>query len=191
MALDPPLLSLINSPDHPDSYPTEMPINNKEDPFNNDCCSIGDTEVAAKLPVEDISCPVLYSEREIVTHIISVDDDPSLNPWTFRALFIGLGLSAFGGSLGMFISRPASALCFLYRTAEIYYFKPVGIRDNHIHSARSSRRQQTIGISLMFLAIISYILGSATEIFIPRHGPFRFLNPVSYNVIGSSCLTPL
>ncbi|KAG1861314.1 OPT oligopeptide transporter protein-domain-containing protein [Suillus subluteus] len=50
---------------------------------------------------------VLQNEREIATHIISMDDDPSLNPWTFRTFFIGLGLSASGGSL-----------------AQIYYFKP-------------------------------------------------------------------
>ena len=43
---------------------------------------------------------VLQNERDIVTHIISVDDDPSLNPWTFRSFFIGLGLSTFGGVLG-------------------------------------------------------------------------------------------
>ncbi len=43
---------------------------------------------------------VLQNERDIVTHIISVHDDPSLSPWTFRSFFIGLGLSAFGGVLG-------------------------------------------------------------------------------------------
>jgi hypothetical protein len=43
---------------------------------------------------------VLRNERDIVTHIISVEDDPSLNPWTFRSFFIGIGLSAFGGVLG-------------------------------------------------------------------------------------------
>ncbi|KAF8271274.1 OPT oligopeptide transporter [Lactarius quietus] len=50
---------------------------------------------------------VLRTERDIVTRVISVDDDPSLSPWTFRSFFIGFGLSAFGGVL-----------------AEIYYFKP-------------------------------------------------------------------
>jgi len=40
------------------------------------------------------------NERDIVTHVISVQDDPSLNPWTFRSFFIGIGLSAFGGILG-------------------------------------------------------------------------------------------
>ena len=43
---------------------------------------------------------VLRNERDIVTHVISVYDDPSLNPWTFRSFFIGFGLSAFGGVLG-------------------------------------------------------------------------------------------
>ncbi|KZV86717.1 OPT superfamily oligopeptide transporter [Exidia glandulosa HHB12029] len=50
---------------------------------------------------------VIEDERQLVTHVISIDDDPSLSPWTFRAWVIGLGLSAFGGVL-----------------AEIYYFKP-------------------------------------------------------------------
>ncbi|KAG2157244.1 OPT oligopeptide transporter protein-domain-containing protein [Suillus clintonianus] len=90
---------------------------------------------------------VLQNEREIVTHVISVDDDPSLNPWTLRAFFIGLGLSAFGGSL-----------------AQIYYFKP-----------------QTVLVSVMFLAIISYVIGFAMETFIPRHGLLRYLNPGPFN----------
>ncbi|KAG2157254.1 OPT oligopeptide transporter protein-domain-containing protein [Suillus clintonianus] len=90
---------------------------------------------------------VLQNEREIATHVISVDDDPSLNPWTLRALFIGLGLSAFGGSL-----------------AQIYYFKP-----------------QTVFVSVMFLAIISYVIGFAMETFIPRHGLLRYLNPGPFN----------
>lgn len=44
---------------------------------------------------------VLQDERDIATHVISVSDDPSLSPWTFRAFFIGIGLSAFGGVLGV------------------------------------------------------------------------------------------
>ncbi|KIK49245.1 hypothetical protein CY34DRAFT_20247 [Suillus luteus UH-Slu-Lm8-n1] len=90
---------------------------------------------------------VLQNEREIATHVISVDDDPSLSPWTFRVAFISLGLSAFGGSL-----------------AQIYYFKP-----------------QTVGVSSLFLAIISYVIGIAMETFIPRHGVFRYLNPGPFN----------
>ncbi|KAG1772814.1 OPT oligopeptide transporter protein-domain-containing protein [Suillus occidentalis] len=90
---------------------------------------------------------VLQNEREIATHVISVDDDPSLSPWTFRVAFIGLGLSAFGGSL-----------------AQIYYFKP-----------------QTVGVSSLFLAIISYVIGIAMETCIPRNGVFRYLNPGPFN----------
>ncbi|KAL5523449.1 hypothetical protein ACEPAG_7622 [Sanghuangporus baumii] len=90
---------------------------------------------------------VLSDARDLVTHVISVDDDPTLNPWTFRTLVIGLGLSTFGGVL-----------------AEIYYFKP-----------------QTVLVSTMFLAIISYVLGIAMETFIPTRGWFRYLNPGPFN----------
>ncbi|KAG1732197.1 OPT oligopeptide transporter protein-domain-containing protein [Suillus paluster] len=90
---------------------------------------------------------VLSNELDVATHVISLDDDPTLNPWTFRAFFIGLGLSAFGGVL-----------------AEIYYFKP-----------------QTVLVSLMFLAVISYVIGVFMETFIPRRGFFRYLNPGPFN----------
>lgn len=90
---------------------------------------------------------VLNSEYELVSHVVSTDDDPSLNPWTFRSVFIGLGLSAFSSAL-----------------AEIYYFKP-----------------QTLTVSPMFLAIISYVIGTAMDTFIPRRGIFSWLNPHPFN----------
>jgi hypothetical protein len=43
----------------------------------------------------DSSIGVLDSERDIATNIISVHDDPNLNPWTLRTFVIGFGLSAF------------------------------------------------------------------------------------------------
>lgn len=49
----------------------------------------------------DSDSVVLSTELDIATHIVSVHDDPTLNPWTIRAFVIGLGLSAFGGVLGM------------------------------------------------------------------------------------------
>jgi hypothetical protein len=48
----------------------------------------------------DIDFGVLDSERDIATNIITVHDDPTLNPWTLRAFVLGFGLSAFGGVLG-------------------------------------------------------------------------------------------
>ncbi|KAF8843591.1 OPT superfamily oligopeptide transporter [Paxillus ammoniavirescens] len=106
-----------------------------------------DVEASSTEPNDSGSDVVLHDERGIVTHVISVDDDLSLNPWTFRSFSIGLGLSAFGGSL-----------------AEIYYFKPI-----------------TILVSLMFLAIISYVIGLAMETLIPRRGLLRYLNPHPFN----------
>ncbi|EJU00895.1 oligopeptide transporter [Dacryopinax primogenitus] len=87
------------------------------------------------------------SDKELITQVISTEDDPSLNPWTFRMWFVGLGLSVFGGVL-----------------AEIYYFKP-----------------QTVLVSVMFLAIISYVLGEGLAVFIPRRGIFKWLNPGPFN----------
>ncbi|RFU28658.1 hypothetical protein B7463_g7691, partial [Scytalidium lignicola] len=48
--------------------------------------------------------------EEIALYALHVDDDPSLNPWTFRMWFLGLGLSCFSAVL-----------------ATIYQFKPQGI----------------------------------------------------------------
>jgi hypothetical protein len=84
------------------------------------------TDVESTQEPEDGDDLVLADERDIATHVITIEDDPSANPWTFRSFFIGIGLSAFGGVL-----------------AEIYYFKP-----------------QTVLVSTMFLAIISYVVRS-------------------------------
>jgi len=54
----------------------------------------------ATVDADSEEATVLSNERDIATHVISVDDDPTLNPWTFRAFFLGIGLSAFGGVLG-------------------------------------------------------------------------------------------
>ncbi|KAF9036163.1 OPT oligopeptide transporter [Panaeolus papilionaceus] len=112
----------------------------------HDLKSSGDIDYASDLDSSS-SVAVLDNERDIATHIISVQDDPTLNPWTFRAFVIGIGLSAFGGVL-----------------AQIYYFKP-----------------QTVLVSTMFLAIMSYILGIAMEVLIPRRGLLRYLNPHPFN----------
>ena len=50
---------------------------------------------------------VVHNAADIVTQVLSLEDDPSLNPWTFRMWFLGLGLSVFGATL-----------------QEIFYFKP-------------------------------------------------------------------
>jgi hypothetical protein len=35
--------------------------------------------------------------RDLVTQILLVEDDPTLNPWTFRMWLIGIGISVFAG----------------------------------------------------------------------------------------------
>lgn len=59
-----------------------------------------DVEIASGDHDDESHFTVLENERDIATHVITVHDDPSLNPWTLRAFIIGIGLSAFGGVLG-------------------------------------------------------------------------------------------
>ncbi len=40
--------------------------------------------------VEDAEVTHLDTAEDIVTTVIDVDDDPTLNPWTFRMFFIGI-----------------------------------------------------------------------------------------------------
>jgi hypothetical protein len=54
----------------------------------------------------DWNAPAETAE-DLITEVIHAEDDPKLNPWTFRMWFLGLGLSSFGGVL-----------------STIYYFKP-------------------------------------------------------------------
>jgi hypothetical protein len=37
--------------------------------------------------------------REIVAEVLTAEDDPTVNPWTFRMWFIGIGLSVFASTM--------------------------------------------------------------------------------------------
>ncbi|KAJ5131603.1 OPT superfamily oligopeptide transporter [Penicillium atrosanguineum] len=98
---------------------------------------------------------VISSADEIVTHVIRVEDDPTVSPWSFRMVFLvadqnalGAGLSIFGGVL-----------------QEIFYFKP-----------------QTILVSQVFLTVVAYVLGAGMAYAIPRKGKLgRYFNPGPFN----------
>ena len=68
-------------------------------------------EIISAHDSDKIDFGVLDSERDIATNIITVHDDPTLNPWTLRAFVLGFGLSAFGGVLGKF------TLAFVFSSA--------------------------------------------------------------------------
>ncbi|KAI6425854.1 hypothetical protein MCOR21_007021 [Pyricularia oryzae] len=99
--------------------------------------------------VEDNGREKVSANMEVVAlKALHTDDDPTQNPWTFRAFFLGLALAAFGSSL-----------------ATIFHFRP-----------------QSIGISITFLTVISYVFGNAMARYIPSKGPIgRFLNPHGFN----------
>lgn len=73
---------------------------------------------------------------------------------------------------------PPSLLTYDCYSAEIYYFKPVRFSPGNFAKLIPLSHQQTVLVSTMFLAIISYILGMSMEAVIPRHGILRYLNPV-------------
>ncbi|KAK8090769.1 OPT oligopeptide transporter protein-domain-containing protein [Apiospora phragmitis] len=102
----------------------------------------GPTSVVRRTAAEKVN-----NMAKIGLYALHVEDDPSLNPWTFRTWFIGLGLSALSSSL-----------------ATVYMFKPQGV-----------------GISTIFLCVVSYVIALAMEL-IPRRGWLgRFLNPHPFN----------
>lgn len=86
----------------PSDFEKQISPSDDKDPFKQ-------TEVDSAHD-SDSDFGVLHSERDIATRIVSVHDDPNLNPWTLRAFIIGLGLSAFGGVLGKLFT-------FLYRNS--------------------------------------------------------------------------
>ncbi|KAG9691583.1 OPT superfamily oligopeptide transporter, partial [Aureobasidium melanogenum] len=58
---------------------------------------------------------VVETAEDLVNQVLSVEDDPTLNPWTFRMFFLGLGLSIFASVL-----------------QEIFYFKPQTIYVSNV-----------------------------------------------------------
>jgi hypothetical protein len=42
---------------------------------------------------------VISDAKDLLTHVIHVDDDPSLSPWTFRAFFLGKTILNFASTV--------------------------------------------------------------------------------------------
>ena len=85
-------MSVPTSPPVAD-FEKQLPLDNKGNP--KDVENINEDD--------DNNFGVLENERDIATNVITIHDDPTLNPWTVRAFIIGIGLSAFGGVLGTFL----------------------------------------------------------------------------------------
>ncbi|KAF8578774.1 OPT superfamily oligopeptide transporter [Ramaria rubella] len=58
----------------------------------------------------DIHVDVIRKAEDVATAVITTDDDPTLPVWTFRTVFLGIGLSAFGAVLGtIYTFKPQNA----------------------------------------------------------------------------------
>ncbi|KAG6857484.1 hypothetical protein H0H87_002109 [Tephrocybe sp. NHM501043] len=103
----------------------------------------------------------IETDIDVVTRLISLEDDPTLPAFTFRMWFLGLGLACFGSVLGQIF---------------------VGLSNMY-------PKPQTVFVSQLFIQIIAYILGRILEEIIPGPGNvrpqlqtkdtrfWRFLNP--------------
>ena len=55
------------------------------------------SSTSSEAPLDDKRKKRIKNPRDLVTEVLSLEDDPSQNPWTFRMWFIGIGISVFGG----------------------------------------------------------------------------------------------
>ena len=103
--------------------------------------------------------------EDILTHTLHLDDDPSLNSLTFRTWFLGklcteapcIRSTDFLVGIGLSL--------FGGTISSIYFFKPTPII-----------------VSVVFVAVISYVLGEFLAFVIPRRGWIgRWLNPQPFN----------
>jgi hypothetical protein len=72
-------------------------VRDKEHAITNEKAAIQRDASNSDLPAYDAREEDHFGEREVITdakglitHVLHVDDDPSLSPWTFRALFLGM-----------------------------------------------------------------------------------------------------
>jgi hypothetical protein len=110
--------------------------------------------------------PLVANMDTIALRALHVDDDTPLNPWTFRMFFLGTQLRRETNlsvllvlHLGFGLSGFGSAL------ATIFLFKP-----------------QSVSVFVIFLTAISYVIGNAMSLALPRSGFIgRWFNPHSFN----------
>lgn len=100
--------------------------------------------------------------QDLVTEVIHARDDPTLNAWTFRTWFLGTFAPECYRTPKHILTLIGIGLAtFAGILATIYFFKP-----------------QQVAISVVFLAVISYVLGQAMALAIPRKGIIgRIFNP--------------
>lgn len=72
------------------------PVDPEKDGYHSKAAKEGINYIAEDSPLFDASkedhfgeATVLTDAKDVLTHVIHVDDDPSLSPWTFRAFFLG------------------------------------------------------------------------------------------------------
>ncbi|KAA1476039.1 OPT oligopeptide transporter [Dentipellis sp. KUC8613] len=69
-----------------------------------------DEEKVVDVDAASVSTEIIENAEDVAVQIISTDDDPTLPVLTFRSIFLGVGLSAFGSVLGtIYTFKPQNA----------------------------------------------------------------------------------
>jgi hypothetical protein len=104
------------------------------------------------------------TDLQLVTRVLSVEDDPSENPWTFRMWFLGTMCYSFSCHEFPLIINSSIGLglgVFTATTSTINHFKP-----------------QPMAVHFVFIVVIAYVLGKFMERILPSRGRIgRILNP--------------
>lgn len=99
---------------------------------------------------------VISDAKGVLTHVIHVDDDPSLSPWTFRALFLGqcstaLRLSSLIFSYSLSSSKTFSDMYCVLQVLASQYSHPSS-RKSTISSHKPSMSPSSSSPSLVMLS---------------------------------------
>ena len=85
---DVPVTASESNSERPDSHEKLHAFPNEKDESSGEIENVPPTYNAE---AEDHfgETAVVRTAKDLVTHILHVQDDPSLNPWTFRMVFLG------------------------------------------------------------------------------------------------------
>ena len=66
----------------------------------------------SEVDIESTNENLRFDNEQDIARIISLDDDPSVNPCTFRSFLLGIGLVTFGSILGIIILLLWIVVCY-------------------------------------------------------------------------------
>jgi hypothetical protein len=138
--------------------------------------TVEEMEASPRKDYEDVhegEVQIVKDAKDLQTQLVDLEDDPTLNPWTFRSLFLGCGLAVFGAVL-----------------QEIFYFKPQVIFVSlvfltvigYVLGERAHGEKWRLDANKMIAEFMAFA--------IPKGGAVgRWLNPQPFNMKEHAVIT--